>query len=222
MCSVDLRTVTRLAARLPKRPLVLSLNPVSMPDVLDTLDKVGAAVGLELAAADARAQLERRLAASTRAVPEGAARPNVLFLEWPDPCFVGGHWTPQIIHDAGGVQRINPAVGAKSFAVRDEDVTRDDPDVIVAAACGLDLAAMRRALAELEAHPARGPWWRALRAVREGRVYVADGSLMFNRPSHHLVAAQEWMHWVLDAPLAVRARDRRPDARCEGFPWYPM
>ena len=223
MCSVDLRTVTRLAAKLPKRPLVVSLNPASLQDVLDSLSEIGKAVGLEAAAAEARADLDRRIAASTREVANDAARPNVLFMEWPEPIFVGGHWTPQLIHNAGGVQRIHPLVGKKSFAVKDEDVARDDADVIVAAGCGLNLETVQRVLVDVEAHPVRGPWWRSLRAVREGRVYLADGSLMFNRPSHHLVAAQEWMSWVLDAPLEVRAADRRDtaDPRCAEFPWRP-
>ena len=203
---------------LPRPPQVLSLNPRSLQEVLESVVLVGNQVGLPEAAAQAREQLESRLRASTRSPPQ---RPNVLFIEWPDPVFVGGHWTPQILHNAGGTQRINPEVGRKSFTVSDEDISRDDPDLIVVAPCGLNLEATAKVLRDVERHPVRGPWWRSLRAVQQGRVYMADGSLMFNRPSHHLVAAQEWMAWVLSDPGTPASV--RPAGSCPlpDFPWAP-
>ena len=149
VCAIDLQTVQRLAARMSPRPRVVSLNPLSLGDVLDNLLQVGEAVGMEREAQAARAGLEARLrradelvatsqaaaaAAAAAAKPasaaaEGvvaageAARPCVAFIEWPDPLYVGGHWTPQLIERAGGAHPLNPARpegAAKSFAVTAE------------------------------------------------------------------------------------------------------
>ena len=148
VCAIDLQTVQRLAARMSPQPRVVSLNPLSLGDVLDNLLQVGEAVGMESEAQAARAGLEARLrradelvatsqaaaAAAAAAKPasaaaEGvvaageAARPCVAFIEWPDPLYVGGHWTPQLIERAGGAHPLNPARpegAAKSFAVTAE------------------------------------------------------------------------------------------------------
>ena len=150
VCAIDLQTVQRLAARMSPQPRVVSLNPLSLGDVLDNLLQVGEAVGMEREAQAARAGLEARLrradelvatsqaaaaaAAAAAAKPasaaaEGvvaageAARPCVAFIEWPDPLYVGGHWTPQLIERAGGAHPLNPARpegAAKSFAVTAE------------------------------------------------------------------------------------------------------
>ena len=149
VCAIDLQTVQRLAARMSPQPRVVSLNPLSLGDVLDNLLQVGEVVGMEREAQAARAGLEARLrradelvatsqaaaaAAAAAAKPasaaaEGvvaageAARPCVAFIEWPDPLYVGGHWTPQLIERAGGAHPLNPARpegAAKSFAVTAE------------------------------------------------------------------------------------------------------
>ena len=148
VCAIDLQTVQRLAARMSPQPRVVSLNPLSLGDVLDNLLQVGEAVGMEREAQAARAGLEARLrradelvatsqaaaaaaaaakpasAAAEGAVAAGeAARPCVAFIEWPDPLYVGGHWTPQLIERAGGAHPLNPARpegAAKSFAVTAE------------------------------------------------------------------------------------------------------
>ena len=147
VCAIDLQTVQRLAARMSPQPRVVSLNPLSLGDVLDNLLQVGEAVGMEREAQAARAGLEARLrradelvatsqaaAAAAAAKPASAAaegvvaasevaRPCVAFIEWPDPLYVGGHWTPQLIERAGGAHPLNPARpegAAKSFAVTAE------------------------------------------------------------------------------------------------------
>ena len=224
VCSVDLRSVTRLAMSMKPQPVVLSLNPLTVEDVLRNVTDVGEAVGLPLTAASVRADLEARLAraTATAATAEPGKRPNVLFIEWPDPVFVGGHWTPQLIANAGARQGINERVGEKSFAVTDEAIARDDPDLIIVAPCGLDLDATQRALDEISQSPTRASWWRGLRAVKQGRVYLVDGNHMFNRPGPRLVDAQEWLAWVFsDVDSPASARREAPADGLRSFPWRP-
>mmetsp|Transcript_6866 Transcript_6866/g.10460 ORF Transcript_6866/g.10460 Transcript_6866/m.10460 type:complete len:323 (+) Transcript_6866:115-1083(+) len=197
VCAIDLETVERLAAGLDPRPVILSLNPENIEDVLADVLVVGAVVHMEAEAKLAHAGLLARMAAVDAAVARAAPRPatNVAFMEWPDPIYVGGHWTPQLIQRAGGAHPLNPATAAKgggagkSYAVPHEEFVDSDPDLIVVCPCGLDLAMIRTEMDRLQGLT----WWRELRAVKSGRVALVDGDAMFNRPGPRLVDAFEWL-----------------------------
>ena len=195
VCAIDLQTVERVAAGMKPRPRVLSLNPLCLSDVLSNILEVGAAVGMEAEARDAHASLEARvLAVEARVAARAAAVTRVAFIEWSDPIYVGGHWTPELIRRAGGHHPLNLPSEAhggagKSFAVSADKVVAMEPELVVVAPCGLDLAATRREAANLAAQP----WWGRLPAVRAGRVALVDGDAMFNRPGPRLVDALEWL-----------------------------
>ena len=109
----------------------------------------------------------------------GASPPRVLCLEWLDPPMVGGHWVPEMVALAGGVDVLGP-LGAPSMRVSWEEVSASNPDLVVLMPCGYDLPTTLDRARELCDVPA----WRALPAVRAGRVYAVDGSGYFNRPGH--------------------------------------
>ena len=90
-------------------------------------------------------------------------RPSVAFLEWTDPIYVGGHWTPELIARAGGRHPLNEAGAGgagKSFPVTDEAVLQSKPELVVVCPCGLDLAATRREVAQMR----QQSWWQQLTA----------------------------------------------------------
>ena len=105
----------------------------------------------------------------------------MVLLEWLDPPFCSGHWNPEIIDLAGGVEPIARA-GERSRSISWDDVAAAQADVILVAPCGFTLD---RALAEVETLCER-PEWRHLAAVRAGRVVIADGSAYFSRPGPRL------------------------------------
>lgn len=221
VCAIDLATVERVAASMEPSPLVVSLNPLCLDDVMLNLLQVGRAVGMEIEAEKAYAGLAARLAAVDKTVAAQSSRParskvvpKVAFLEWSDPVYVGGHWTPELIERAGGSHPLNPTAGrrgaGKSFAVDPAVVTESDPDIVVLCCCGLDLASTRR---EAD-HLSRAAWWSSLRAVREGSVAMVDGDAMFNRPGPRLVDALEWLTATIH---------KQPALVPKGFPveWLP-
>lgn len=113
MCSVDFRTVQAIVAGMQPPPVLVDLSPQNLWEVLDDLARVGAAVGDPIAAAAAVADLRARIAAVRARLAERRGRqdvksPSVLMAEWTDPIFVGGHWTPQLVHMAGGFHVLNP------------------------------------------------------------------------------------------------------------------
>lgn len=223
VCSIDLDTVRAVAASLDPAPTVLSLNPTTFEAVLDDLITIGRAIRREPLADAALQRLRDRYFAAAELVTPYQAQPTAAFLEWTDPLFIGGHWTPQLIERAGAAHPLNPTVpadragdaagmqaasrtAAKSRRITAEDLASLDPDWLIICPCGLTLDQTRaeaRALLEQ-------PRFRALAAVRNGRVALVDGSQMFNRPGPRLVDAFEFL---------VGLFNDRPDVIPESFPW---
>ena len=197
VCSIDLRSVERVAATLPKKPVVVSLDPKSVFDVFDDLLRVGEAVGRAAEAERAMVELRARYWMAIDYVNPYVPGPEVLFLEWADPPFVGGHWTPALIEAAGARHSLN-AAGAKSRRVSPEEILESAPERIIVCPCGFDLARTRADLALLE----KSRWWPLLPAVLDGKprtIAIVDGNQMFNRPGPRLVDAFEWLvGWLND------------------------
>jgi iron complex transport system substrate-binding protein len=181
VCAVSTAQVDGAVAPLPRCPEVLSLDPVTLADVLADIGRVGEITGRRAAAAKLIAALELRLATVRKRVA-ALARPRVLALEWLDPPFAGGHWVPEMIAAAAGLD-VAAAPGARSRRLSWDEVARLDPDLVVAMPCGYDAAgaaAQVAAVADL-------PEWRRLRAVRAGRVHPVDANGCFSRPGPRLV-----------------------------------
>lgn len=203
VCSIDLASVERIARSLPTPPRILSLNPRNFWDVLDDLLRVGDAVGRPLDAQRAMVALRERWWSVVDQVNPFLDGPEVLFLEWMDPPFVAGHWTPQLIETAGGRHSLNKT-GANSRVAMPEEIVECAPQRIVVAPCGYSLAQVR---AELD-HLRGQRWWGVLPATiaGSGRVALVDGNQAFNRPGPRLVDSLEWLAgWLNDRPELIPA-----------------
>jgi len=104
----------------------------------------------------------------------------------------GGHWMPELIAAAGGINLFGET-GASSPWITWKDVAAADPDMILVAPCGYDIPVTLREMRVLT----HNSLWQNLRAVREGRVFVADGNAYFNRPGPRLVESTEILAEVL-------------------------
>jgi iron complex transport system substrate-binding protein len=185
VCAVAADEVEAAACSLPGAPRVLNLEPMSLADVFATLRLVGDAAGVTATATRVVAGLEARIDRLCRLV-QGLPAPRVAFLEWVDPPFNGGHWTPELIRLAGGID-VFGAVGKPSRTRPLTEIAGLAPDVIVIACCGFGVGRAARDLPALAACRE----WQALPAVRTGRVYLADGNHFFNRPGPRLVDSLE-------------------------------
>jgi len=186
VCAVSYDDVVAVAARLPTKPRVISLDPDDLGEVLDDLDRLGEATGVPDRASELRASLEARLDA-VRAAVDGAERPTVLPLEWLDPPFTGGHWVPEMIEAAGG-EPLLCVRGGKCPTVEWDEVTASQPDVVVAMPCGWDA---KQARAEVEEHSAK------IAAAGAERIWAVDGAASFSRPGPRLVDGTELLAHLL-------------------------
>lgn len=193
VCAVSTEQVDGAVRPLPRCPDVVSLDPKTIGDVLGDIRRVGELTGRTEEAEALLAGLERRLEA-VRSRVAGRPRPRVLALEWLDPPFAGGHWVPEMIDLAGGVDVFGEP-GGHSQRLTWEQVAAADPDVIVAMPCGFDEAGARGQIAMIA--NAHLPPWQSLRAVREGRVFPVDANGCFSRPGPRLVDGIERLAAIL-------------------------
>jgi iron complex transport system substrate-binding protein len=195
VCAVSTAQVDRALRPLLRCPELVSLDPRTLGEVLADIRRVGAVTGRRDAAESLLAGLERRLE-GVRAAVAGLPPPRVLALEWLDPPFAGGHWIPEMIALAGGVDVVAQP-GDHSARLTWEQVAAADPDVIVAMPCGFDEAGAGEQVAAIAGRPG----WRSLRAVREARVHPVDANGCFSRPGPRLVDGIERLAAIFHGEL---------------------
>jgi iron complex transport system substrate-binding protein len=183
VCAVNEATVRRVAGDLPGPPPVESINPTCLADVHAIFRRVGELLGARAAAEQRIAEFEATAAEVSRR-RNGRPTRRVLLLEWFDPPYSSGHWNPELIALAGGVETIGQP-GTRSRRIAWEDVASANPEVILLAPCGYTL---ERSEAELPAL-LRRPEWVRLAAVQARQVFLVDGSAYFSRPGPRLEAS---------------------------------
>lgn len=213
VCAVAEEEVNAAACSLPGRPRVLNLEPMSLEEVLDTLLVVGRAAGREEQAREVAAGLRQRIervAERSARIPVGR-RPRVAFLEWIDPLFNAGHWTPHLIELAGGVDVLGNA-GEPSRTSPWESLVAARPDALFIACCGYSTERALQDVPVLE----RQPGWSELPCVRAGRIYVTDGNAYFSRPGPRLVDGLEIMAHAFHPGVHPLPAPLRPVVRWRG------
>jgi iron complex transport system substrate-binding protein len=199
VCAVSFDEVQALAQSLPGPPRVISLDPRTYGETLGDVRTVAQATDSRDAALDLIARTARR-ADVVRLAVRGAPRPRVAALEWLDPVFVAGHWTPQLIEMAGGEDVLGFA-GEPSREATWEEVAAAQPEVVVVMPCGYDAA---RALVEAEEFAER------LRSLGADQVVAVNASAYFSRPGPRLVDGLELLAHILHP-------DRVPGAPAEAL-----
>ena len=182
VCAVSYEIVGVAAKRLRSDPRIVSLEPASLRDVFGTIALLGEITGHARGARDLLAGLEARIEA-LKSRHNGL---RTLVLEWTDPPMSAGHWIPELVDLAGG-QPISANPGKNSQRLAWSAIAQAQPEAIIVAPCGFDLAATKRALDELDALEV----WRSLTARRNGRILAMDGNAYISRPGPRLVDSAE-------------------------------
>jgi iron complex transport system substrate-binding protein len=197
VCAPSFTEVRQAARILSDRTRLVSLEPHGLDDILETIALVGDLTSVPRAARQLVLELRDRIESIRRlAVPD--PRPRVACLEWLDPVFVAGHWVPEMVALAGGTDGLGRAC-EKSVVVSWDAVRAYDPEIVVVAVCGFDIARTRHEMSLLTDRPG----WRDLTAVQNGRVYLADGGAYFSRPGPRVVHGLECLSAIIRAPERV-------------------
>ncbi len=178
VCAVDVSTVDDALAHLGCTAEVLTVDPHTLEEVLESVLLLGKATGHEDVAAELVQSLRLRMAAVWRSTL-GYDRPRVAVLEWTDPPYSPGHWIPEMVELAGGTNVLG-AAGQKSTRIRWEDLHEARPDVVVVAPCGYDRSGAQAQADGLAADLPAGV-----------RVHAVDADGMWARPGPRLVDGVE-------------------------------
>jgi iron complex transport system substrate-binding protein len=191
LCEVCAVSVRAVSASLPAGPRVLSLDAGSIEEMFADIRRVAQAAGVPERGARAVGELQAHLD-EVRARVEGLPRRRVVCLEWLDPPYNAGHWVPQMVEMAGGVE-VLARRGEPSRRVRWDEVVRAAPEVLLLMPCGFG---PERSLEELPLLR-RLAGWEDLPAVRRGEVWAVDGNSYFSRPGPRLVDGVELVSQLL-------------------------
>ncbi|HET7458867.1 MAG TPA: ABC transporter substrate-binding protein [Gemmatimonadaceae bacterium] len=194
VCAVSETDVRALAARLTPTPAVVTLSGTTLDGVFADIERVAAALDLR----DEGEELLDGLRARVRRVHETlkaahAPRPRVAVIEWTDPVYAAGHWVPEMVRRAGGVDVLARA-GEHSVERAVSDVAAGDPEVLVFAPCGYDAT---RAAVEARRTLALPEWrWAAGRPA-----WAIDANGLVSRPGPRLVDGIEVLAGVMHPEL---------------------
>jgi iron complex transport system substrate-binding protein len=197
VCAVSLADVERaLADWSPPRPSLIPLNPGGLAAVWSDIERVAGCLGARARGEELVGRLRRRLDAVAQKASQSTVRPRVATIEWLAPLMAAGNWMPELVEMAGGVNLFGQA-GRHSAWLSWEELRRGDPDAIVLFPCGFSLAKLRSEIGLVT----RLPGWNALSAVQAGRVFLAEGNQLFNRPGPRLAETLEALAEMLHPEL---------------------
>lgn len=189
VCAVTPADLDRGGCALAARQL--SLSAATIEEIFQSISQVAEALGLAERAQDV-IERERQRLEIVRQRTAHLRRPTVVLLEWTDPLFAMGNWGPDLVEFANGEPLLGHA-GEFSTAIPAEHLLDADPEYLIVAPCGFNLERAQREQPVLERHP----WWRDLRAVRNGKVFFADGNLFFNRSGMTIAPSAEILAEIL-------------------------
>ena len=208
VCAVSYQDVERAVVQLDLPPQLLSLDPHGLTSVLDDIERVGRSTGRDAEARRLTEALRGRIDGVRSKAAEAQSKPRVACIEWLDPLIVAGHWIPEMVGLAGGLDGLAQP-GTPSRRIDIEELRRYAPEVVILMPCGMDV---ERALSEFTSLEGLDRW-KTLPAFVAGDVYAVDAGSLFSRSGPRLVDGLELMaqmihREIFPSPLPPEAARR--------------
>jgi iron complex transport system substrate-binding protein len=182
VCAVSSSTVRAAVCRLSSDPRVVSLEPSSIAGILDNIRTVGDIAGVPARAEKLITVLNQRLRSVEEKTQHVVTRPRVFAMEWLTPPYNAGHWVPEMVARAGGIEVLGNN-GKPSVRLRWEQITAAQPEVVLLIPCSYDVERTQRELDTISFPDA----WRDLPAVHDGNVFALNGPAYFSRPGPRVI-----------------------------------
>jgi iron complex transport system substrate-binding protein len=187
VCAVSLQEVEEaLENYLDKQAHIVSLQPNSLEDIFNNIREVAGALNVTANGEQLVEDLQERVDIVRHKLKFIENKPTVACIEWLEPMMVSGNWVPQLVDIAGGVS-VLAAAGKHSPFIQWVDIQLQDPEVIIVMPCGFSI---ERTLREMDLL-LQLPGFSDLKAVKNNRLYIADGNQYFNRPGPRIVDSIE-------------------------------
>ncbi|MFC0518791.1 cobalamin-binding protein [Mucilaginibacter angelicae] len=187
VCAVSLKDVEEaLENYLDKQARIISLQPNSLEDIFNDITTIANALAVPQAGADLLESLQERVDIIKHKLKFIDSKPTVACIEWLEPIMISGNWVPGLVNIAGGTPVLVQA-GKHSPYIEWDDILQQDPEIIVVMPCGFSI---ERTMREINLLLDR-PGFASLKAVKNDRLYIADGNQYFNRPGPRIVDSIE-------------------------------
>ena len=177
VCAAYTNQVKSALEILPNKPELYSMDPHNLKEIIQSVTKLGQILNKEKKSVEIVNSLERRIQHIQNS--EKKLIPKVLAIEWIEPFFTAGHWIPQMIEFAGGINLISKT-GEHSRRMDIDEVVNSKPDIIIFMPCGFDTD---RTVQEYESILHNNPGWNSLQAVKNNQIYAVDANSFFSKPS---------------------------------------
>ena len=198
VCAPSGNEVSQVIKALPKAPQILWLTPQSLNEIFDNVRELGAATG-RTAEADALVDdCQNRLETLAQRT-EGVRKPKVFCMEWLDPVYASGHWVPELVKIAGGIDELGRERG-ESVRISWEEIASWAPDVLVIMPCGFNLEQTLKQIWSVFGRNTNSPFF-DLPAARNNRVYAVDANSYFARPGPRVVEGAELLAQLIHPEL---------------------
>jgi len=206
VCAPSGNEVSQVLKSLPKTPQILWMTPRSLNEIFDTVRDLGAATGRTSEADALVNECTSRLEALSDQMSQ-ATRPRVFCMEWLDPVFASGHWVPELVKIAGGVDELGSERG-ESVRVSWDDVAAYAPEIVAIMPCGFNLQQTMKQIWSVfgpygsgsDAAAGRSHFFN-LPAVKNNRVYAVDANSYFARPGPRVVEGAELLARLIHPEL---------------------
>lgn len=215
VCAPSGNEVSQVLQSLPKTPQILWMTPRSVSEIFDNIRDLGAVTGRVDEANGLVHVCRARLNALSALTSTAASRPRVFCMEWLDPVYASGHWVPELVQAAGGVDEVGRP-GGESVRVSWDDIAAFAPEVLVIMPCGFNLQqTMKQIWSVFGQYGSRGgnPQFFGLPAVRNGRIYAVDANSYFARPGPRVVEGAELLAHLIHPELF----DHVPEVFAQAF-----
>jgi len=177
VCAAYTNQIQSALEILPQKPQIHSMDPHNLREILESVTELGEILKKEEKALEIVNSLQTRIKKLKNLDYKKSLR--VLAIEWIEPFFTAGHWIPEMIELAGGINLISK-IGEHSRRISMDEIVSSEPDVVILMPCGFDTA---RTLSEYESILKKNPAWNSLQAVKNNQIFAVDANSSFSKPS---------------------------------------
>ncbi|HEY5735972.1 MAG TPA: cobalamin-binding protein [Nitrosopumilus sp.] len=200
VCAAYTNQVNKAIQILKTKPILYSMDPHNMKEIIESVTKLGEILNCEDKAKEITNSLEKRI----QNIKEAIIKKNlkVLAIEWIEPFFTAGHWVPEMIEIAGGINLISKT-GEHSRKLTMREITKSNPDIIILMPCGFDT---QRTISEYNKILKNNTVWNSLDAVKKERVFAVDANSFFSKPSIRAIEGIEILAKIIQPEKFINLR----------------
>jgi len=195
VCAPSGNELTVALKTLGSKPEIVWMSPHSIEEIFQNILELGRATNrlreAEKIISECRARLEK-ISSQTK----NLSRPKIFCVEWADPVYCAGHWVPEMVEIAGGVDEL-ARKGTDSVRIKWDDVRKYAPEILILSPCGFHLAQALEQISILKSLPG----WAEIPAVRNRKVFCADANSYFARPGPRVVEGTELLAHLIHPEL---------------------